>query len=80
MPIYKQMVSLRSEVEALRKRVELLEQSGASAPKRDECPKCHGLTFGLDRTAPDPTFGDMGVERDYYRCQSCGYERSAQRG
>lgn len=80
LPIYKQMISLKGEVEALRKRVELLEQSASATPKADQCPKCRGLSFGLDRTVADPTFGDLGVQRDYYRCQSCGYERSEQRG
>ncbi|WP_454731863.1 MULTISPECIES: hypothetical protein [Cupriavidus] len=79
LPVWKQVVGLVREVDALKKRVEMLERSAAQAPKRDECPKCHGLSFGLDRTEADPMFGDVGVQRDYYKCGACGYERHQQR-
>ncbi len=77
--MWKQVVGMTKEIEALKKRVELLEKSQNAAPKADQCPKCRGLSFRLERTELDPTFGDVGVQRDVYQCGSCGYSRFEQR-
>ncbi len=79
-PVWARISKLPDELDALRRRIELLEQSIARTPKADECPKCHGLAYGLDRSEPDPTFGDAGIQRHYYRCKSCGYETFKQDG
>lgn len=80
LPIWKRVKGLPGEVEALRRRIELLEDSIARTPQADKCPKCHGLAYGLDRSEPDPTFGDSRTLRHYYRCKSCGYETFKQDG
>ncbi|MGS1060560.1 hypothetical protein [Burkholderia glumae] len=73
LPVWKQMVGMSKEIEALRKRVELLEQSQQQIPKADQCPKCNGLAFKLDRTIPHPTFGMMGKQLRVYVCGTCGH-------
>lgn len=77
-PVWKKMAAMPNEIEALKRRIELLERSANRVPQGDECPRCHGLSFGLDRTEPDPTFRALGVQRHYYRCGSCGYENYKQ--
>ena len=77
-PAWKKLSSMPGEIEALRRRVELLEQSANRVPRGDECPKCHGLSYRLDRSERDPTFGALGVQRHFYRCDSCGYEAHKQ--
>lgn len=75
-PEWNQLLKLPAEVRALRERVELLERSLASrAPGRDECERCHSLTFGLVREEPEPgPFGRIGARQRVYRCASCGFE------
>jgi C4-type Zn-finger protein len=73
-PVWKKLNAMPAEIEALRRRVEMLEASGRRTPGADECPKCHGLAYSLDRSEDDPMFGRMGVQRHYYSCKSCGYE------
>lgn len=77
-PAWKRLISMPAEIEALRRRVELLEKSAGRTPGADECPKCHGLSYGLAESIPDPMFGAMGVQRHLYRCKSCGYETHKQ--
>ncbi|CAG9177668.1 hypothetical protein [Cupriavidus pampae] len=78
LPVWKQVIGLVKEVEALKKRVEMLEKSQTQTPKGDECPRCHGLSYKLERTEADPTFGDMGVQRRVYVCGSCGHSEYKQ--
>lgn len=71
LPVWKQVIGMSKEIDALKKRVEMLEQSQQSTPKADQCPKCRGLSYRLDRTELDPTFGELGVQRRVYLCASC---------
>lgn len=73
-PAWKQLRAMPAELEALRRRVELLEESASRAAGADECPKCHGLTYGLEKSVDDPVFGRLGVQRHHYRCASCGHD------
>lgn len=80
-PFLRELLELPSKVEALQRRIEELELVIASAPEAatgERCPKCSKLTYKFDRTVEDPTFGALGVQRDYYRCSSCGYEKFTQ--
>ncbi|MEX3614345.1 MAG: hypothetical protein VB141_11460 [Burkholderia gladioli] len=54
LPVWKQVVGMSKEIEALRKRVELLEQSQRQVPQADQCPKCNGLAFKIGKTIPHP--------------------------
>ncbi|MDN7871292.1 hypothetical protein QZM26_17940 [Burkholderia multivorans] len=78
LPVWKQVVGMSKEIEALRKRVELLEQSQQQIPQADQCPKCRGLAYRLDRTEADPMFGRLGVQRRVYVCGSCGHTEHKQ--
>ncbi|WP_063657120.1 hypothetical protein [Candidatus Arsenophonus triatominarum] len=71
-PLWKKLKSVPSEVEDLKRRVIELEKIINSKPG-DKCPKCGDMTYRLDRTEPDPTFSDVGVNRNFYKCSSCGY-------
>ncbi|MEQ1484783.1 hypothetical protein [Methyloglobulus sp.] len=73
-PIWKQLIGLPSRIEALEKRVSELESKGITTG--DSCPKCKAKTFELISTAPDPLFGEMGVQKRLYKCSACGFEES----
>ncbi|WP_321891735.1 hypothetical protein [Paraburkholderia tropica] len=78
LPVWRKVVSMSNEIDALKKRIELLEQTQQQVPKADQCPKCRGLAFRLQETVPDPTFGALGVQRSLYKCSSCGYSKYEQ--
>lgn len=80
LPVWKQLVGMSKEIEALKKRVELLEQLQQQAPKADQCPKCRGLAYRLKETIADPTFAVLGVQRQVYECSSCGHTEHRQVG
>ena len=69
-------MKLPGEVEALRKRVEMLEAERTQrAPLADECPKCRSLTYRLDLEEPEPPpFGKHGGRQRVYRCSNCQFE------
>lgn len=78
-PAWKRITSAPDEIDALRKRIELLEASMHSrAPSRDECPSCHALGWRLIGNRKDADFGDMGVSYDQWRCSSCGFSREVE--
>jgi predicted RNA-binding Zn-ribbon protein involved in translation (DUF1610 family) len=76
LPEWNRLTKLPAEVEALRRRVEMLEASrNQRTPLADECPKCRSLTYRLDREEPEPSpFGNMGARQRVYRCNNCGFE------
>lgn len=76
-PLWKKLQSVPEEMEELKLRLAKLEMA-TSAATGDKCPKCSKLTFALDRIEDDPTFGDLGVQRDVYICSSCGYSKYKQ--
>ena len=75
-PEWNRLMKLPAEVEALRKRVEMLEASSTQrTPLADECPKCRSLTYRLDREEPEPgPFGALGARQRVYRCSGCQFE------
>jgi hypothetical protein len=73
-PIWKQLKELPAKLEALEKRVAELENKVTLTA--DNCPKCKAKTFELLSTAPDPVFGEMGVQKRLYQCSACGFEES----
>jgi hypothetical protein len=76
LPEWNRLLKLPAEVEALRNRVVLLERAlAARAPGQDECPKCHSLTYRLDREEPEPPpFGSMGARQQVFMCANCRFE------
>ncbi|CDH01737.1 hypothetical protein [Xenorhabdus bovienii] len=77
-PLWKRLKSVPDEVEQLKQRIAELEVYIQAKPG-DKCPKCGMMSYSLDRTEPDPTFHDLGVQRDVYSCSKCGYETFKQR-
>jgi hypothetical protein len=77
-PIWKRVSALPKEVDELRKRVAALEAKleGTSGVL---CALCQSPDFKIVASGPDPTFGDMGVLSDRYRCGNCQHEESRQR-
>jgi hypothetical protein len=74
-PAWKRITEAPREIDALRKRIELLEQAIATrAPGPDECPRCHSLTWRLLREEPDPVFGHMGARQKVWGCSSCSHQ------
>ncbi|NHB94831.1 hypothetical protein C5469_23035 [Photorhabdus cinerea] len=77
-PLWKRLQTIPSDVDDLKRRVAELE-SKINSSSGDKCPKCSEMSYGLDRTEPDPMFEDLGVQRDVYKCSKCGYETFQQR-
>jgi hypothetical protein len=76
LPEWNRLLKLPAEVESLRNRVVLLERALATRqPGQDECPKCHSLTYRLDREEAEPgVFGSMGARQQVFRCANCQFE------
>ena len=72
-PAWKRVNELPAEVEALRARIAALEAKLAG-PTGETCPRCREPKFMLQTSRPDPSFGDLGVRQDDFRCSACGYE------
>lgn len=72
-PLWKQLKSLPETVARLEDRVVTLERVLAEDAPADRCPKCRKLTYELQESVPDPTFGRLGGNRRTYRCASCGF-------
>jgi hypothetical protein len=50
------------------------KESGiATAPHGQLCPKCFKPSWCVESSAPDQTFGIVGVSRRVYKCNSCGF-------
>lgn len=75
-PAWKRITAAPDEIDALRKRVELLESAlQTRSPSKNECPKCHSLNWRITGNRKDKHFGDMGVSYDQWQCSSCNYAR-----
>ncbi|MCH4582520.1 hypothetical protein [Achromobacter xylosoxidans] len=79
-PLWKRLNSVPKEIDELKERIARLEAAVNGGGSGDICPKCRKPTFELTDTAPDPTFGDLGVQRRTYRCSSCGHSEFKQLG
>ena len=42
----------------------------------EECPKCRTPNFQIEKSQPDPQFGELGAIRRQMKCASCGFEES----
>lgn len=75
-PAWKRITAAPDEIDALRKRVEMLEALLQTRPPlQHECPKCHALNWRIIGNRPDAHFGNMGVSYDKWQCGSCNYSR-----
>jgi hypothetical protein len=73
-PVWKRVTALPDEVEALKRRVAVLEARLAPATG-DVCPRCREVAFQLIETFADPgPFGKTGRRLHLYRCSSCQYQ------
>ncbi|MDE2098665.1 MAG: hypothetical protein KGL39_15530 [Patescibacteria group bacterium] len=77
-PVWKRVATLPDEVAALRARIDAIEQNLAGKTGT-LCPVCKAADFKIVSSGPDPTFGDLGLLADRYRCASCGHSESRQR-
>jgi hypothetical protein len=47
--------------------------SGSTKRPGEACPKCGETEFRIERSEPNPTFGDLGAVDRYMKCDSCGF-------
>jgi hypothetical protein len=55
------------------------EESGISPAPRvhaQPCPKCFNPSWRVESSAPDQTFGILGVSNRVYKCDFCGFTES----
>ena len=77
-PIWKRLVQLPAETEALEKRIAALEAK--LQPKTgSECPMCEDLAMNRIKTADHPEWSFAGMKLDTLKCQSCGHEETRDR-
>ena len=77
-PLWKRLKTVPDDVDRLKQQVAELEAYIKSSGG-EKCPRCSQMSYSLDRTVDDPDFIGLGVQRDYYKCSSCGYETFKQR-
>lgn len=77
-PMWKRVNLLPDQLQALEERVKALEAK-LDGPAGLACRRCNGQTLMFQRSESDPTFGDLGVQLDFYRCSSCNYEETKSR-
>jgi hypothetical protein len=65
------LATLLGENADLKQKLRGREQEGA-----DPCPKCKGLTYHLNSSAPDPTYWEVGGIQRRYKCSFCGFSES----
>jgi transposase-like protein len=73
-PQWKKLMEMPSKLEALEKRIAVLEKGIAGGA--DVCPRCTKTDFRLISSRPHPVFGDMGTKERLYRCGQCGFEET----
>ncbi len=73
-PVWKRLVGLPAEVDALRERVAALEAKLGQPLSKDACPQCGERTFFVEKS--QPSLGGMGkagyLDR-VYACKACGF-------
>ena len=62
-----------AKLAALEARIAALEARAGAKPTGKACESCGG-PLKLLREVPDPTFGDMGLKVQTWRCDPCGME------
>lgn len=78
LPLWKRLRETPDRVERLEARVAALEAKLSGKPGM-LCPVCNAPAFARVASKPDPTFGDLGVKLDSYRCSECGHAENRQR-
>lgn len=73
-PQWKRLMELPSRLDALEKRIALLEKRFAGGA--EVCPRCSETDFRLISSRPHPVFGEMGTKERLYRCGQCGFEET----
>jgi C4-type Zn-finger protein len=73
--MWKRLVALPQRLAELEARVTALE--GKARPSRAQCPICHA-TMKTTAVAPDPIFGQMGVQRHTMVCPECQHTENRQ--
>lgn len=70
---WKDVKAAAEKVPQLEARIAALESRLSRTPG-EACPKCGELTFRVESTRPDPTFGELGVSRRTMRCGECAFQ------
>lgn len=78
LPIWKRLVGLPQEVEALQKRVAELERKLGPKPGA-ECPMCGERAMKVIATRPHPQFRVFGTKLDTPSCSSCNHTADRER-
>jgi len=69
--IQEENIDLRNRILDLETRVRELECFDG-----EPCPRCRKLTWIVEKSEPDPKFGDLGGIRRTYKCTDCGLTES----
>lgn len=77
-PGWKRIASAPDEIEALKKRVEILEEKLAPATG-EICPICRAPALKVTASHPHPTFSFAGKKMDTLQCSSCGHKEERMR-
>lgn len=70
--LWKRLKSAPGEIEALKERIDDLEERIEELAGRERCEYCRKRTLELQSMGPHPTFGDMGARLAKYVCSACG--------
>lgn len=70
LPLWKRIVKMPDEIEALTKRIQAIEDriSGAG----EICPFCRNPTGELLSIQPDALLGFGGLSKHFFKCKECG--------
>lgn len=77
-PVWKRVKALPDEVEALKARINSIEQRMAGGSGH-LCPKCSSPQFKLESSNPNRQFGRVGILDDSFKCAECGHSETRQR-
>jgi len=76
-PIWKRLVSLVKEVDELKARVAILEETARkpAAPAPELCPLCESGSLKVIAVRPHPQFGTFGAQLRTLKCtnEACGH-------
>ena len=70
--IQEENIELRNRILQLELRIKELESS-----EGESCPRCRKKAWIVEKSEPDPIFGELGGVRRTYKCTECGLTESA---